>query len=128
MLACGVFQMKLCRLTISLACVAFVALLVGFLGLANADAATTTYTNSGVFGAQLGGTVVNNYENPSYALIQSNAAMNAVLGETKYTPTGNPNINLVFDFSANGNHVYCAGCNGCRSVASPALNAEAPAM
>lgn len=74
------------------------------------NAATTTYTSSATFAAQLGTSVTDNYQNPGYVFTQSNAAMSAVLGETKYTSTGFSDLNIVSGDPAD--HYYCAGCNG----------------
>jgi len=66
----------------------------------------TTYANRASFEAQLGATVVDDYSNPDYIFLQTDAAMSSVLNETRYTTTGFTNNNLVFS------GFYCAGCNG----------------
>lgn len=75
------------------------------------QAATITYDNRAPFEATLGSMVKDDYEKPGYSFVQSDAAMNAVLGETQYKSTGFSNIDVVFE-STTGNHNYCAGCNG----------------
>jgi hypothetical protein len=72
--------------------------------------ATFLYSDRANYEASLTNIVQDNYENPSYVSIQANAAMSTVLGETQYTSTGHPNINIVFGNLTN--HSYCAGCNG----------------
>jgi PEP-CTERM motif len=71
-----------------------------------AQAQFSTYTDRASYQAQLGTMVIDDYSNPNYQFIQSNAAMSAVLGETRYTSTGFPEWNLIPD------SFYCAGCNG----------------
>jgi hypothetical protein len=72
-----------------------------------ADAATPTYYNNlGAFQADITDTVTDDYSNPGYVFVQSNAQMSAVLGETDYVSTGHIDNNIVSD------GVYCAGCNG----------------
>lgn len=77
-----------------------------------AMAATTTYADQASFDAAVGTSITDDYENSGYTLVQSNADMSAVLGETSYTSTGflPSEINLVT--SSSGNNYYCAGCNG----------------
>lgn len=75
-----------------------------------AHAATIIYSTSGSFGAAISNSIVDDYENPGYSFVQSDAAMSAVLGETKYTTTGYQNNNIVFGNSTNKE--YCGGCNG----------------
>ena len=72
-----------------------------------AEAATPTYYNSlPAFQADITNTVTDDYSNPAYVFQQSNAVMNAVLGETDYFTTGFNDWNLV------PGGYYCAGCNG----------------
>lgn len=70
-----------------------------------ASAATTTFTDAAAFNAMLSVSVVDDYSNPAYQFLNSNAAMSAVLGETDYASTGFSDRNFVFGY-------YCAGCNG----------------
>ena len=55
---------------------------------------------------EAGSIVIDDYANPGYVFIQSDAIMSAVLGETDYRTTGFNNLNIV-----SGGR-YCAGCNG----------------
>jgi MYXO-CTERM domain-containing protein len=72
-----------------------------------AEAATPTYYNSlPAFQADITTTVTDDYQNPAYVFIQSNAVMSAVLGQTDYFTTGFGELNIV------SGGVYCAGCNG----------------
>lgn len=71
-----------------------------------AAAATVVFGDRTSFAATLGTSVTDDYSNPGYQFIQSNAAMSAVLGETDYVSTGFSDLNIV----AGG--AYCAGCNG----------------
>src|SRR5690606_13616431 len=77
--------------------------------VSDARAATVTYNNSASFTAELGFSVTDDYENPSYVFIQSDAVMSAVLGETEYESTGFSDLNIVDGITE---HYYCAGCNG----------------
>jgi len=82
-----------------------------------AGAGFTLFSDRGVFEAQLGTRVVDDYENPGYDMnpdqrqpdVLSDAAMTAVLGETRYTATQFPNINVIVP---GVDHHYCGGCNG----------------
>src|SRR5678815_3006018 len=56
-------------------------------------------------------TVTDNYSNPGYVFVQSDAAMTAVLNQTAYTTTGFANNNIV-QSSGTPSATYCAGCNG----------------
>lgn len=89
--------------TAKLAAIAF----AGALTLsAPALAATTIYTNAGTFSAALGTSFTDTYSDPGYSFIQSDAAMTAVVGETRYETTGFTDWNIV------STGYYCAGCNG----------------
>lgn len=79
---------------------------IASLATGSLQAAPVYYSNSAVFQGQLGASVTDNYSNPGYSFLNSNAAMSAVLGETDYQSTGHSNINIV----SSGR--YCAGCNG----------------
>lgn len=70
------------------------------------QAAPTFFANRAGFLATLNSSVTDDYSNPGYVFINSDAAMSAVLGETDYRSTGFSNLNIV-----NG-AAYCAGCNG----------------
>jgi hypothetical protein len=72
-----------------------------------AGATTTTYSDFGSFSAQLSSYLTDDYSDPNYDFINSNAAMTAVLGETRYESTGFNNLNIVESIDD-----YCAGCNG----------------
>ncbi|MBH9578792.1 PEP-CTERM sorting domain-containing protein [Inhella proteolytica] len=77
--------------------------------LAPAFAAPVQYNNRALFQSQLAASVTDDYQNPGYGgsfAILSNAAMGAVLNETKYTTTGFSDWNIVTG------GMYCAGCNG----------------
>jgi len=66
------------------------------------------YTDRATFEAATSpGFIVEDYSDPAYVFIQSDAIMNAVLGETTYMTTGFANWNIV-----QNNTSYCAGCNG----------------
>lgn len=72
-----------------------------------AEGATPTYyDNLPAFELHVTDTVTDDYSNPAYVLVQTNAVMSAVLGETDYTSTGHDDVNIV---SLDN---YCAGCNG----------------
>ena len=82
--------------------------------------ASVIYGNRATFQSALGAQVTDNYEAAGYKAgdktnlagfdILSNAAMNAVFGQTRYQSTGFDNLNII-DNQAN-NSEYCAGCNG----------------
>lgn len=88
--------------------VAVFALLCSVTFISQASAAVI-YDNTDLFASKLGESVLDNYENPNYALVQNDAAMSAVLGETTYTSTGFSNLNMVFDVPSKSNF-FCAGC------------------
>jgi hypothetical protein len=77
----------------------------------------TLFSDRGVFEEQLGTRVVDDYENPGYDVnptqtqpdVLSDAAMTAVLGETRYTTTQYPDSNVIVP---GADHHYCGGCNG----------------
>jgi hypothetical protein len=85
-----------------------------------ANAATTVYTTRPTFLAALTTSDTDDFSAAGYAQgdqddepdydRHSNAHMNAVRGETVFTPTGFPNFNFIITQS--GNPWYCAGCNG----------------
>lgn len=83
-----------------------IALVLSATLASSAFAAATVYNTRASFLTQLGASVTDDYANPGYAFINSNAAMSAVLGETDYVSTGFNNLNIVTGES------YCAGCNG----------------
>jgi len=96
----------------------------------SALAGVTLYTDRATFEAQLdtNNIVIDDYENPGYTsgdIVHvdteiekrdgfSDAAMSAVLGETKYIVTNPVFYNLVYvNFVVDpGNRFYCTGCNG----------------
>jgi hypothetical protein len=60
------------------------------------------FDDRATFQAQLGASITDDYTNPGYDIdpatgvnFLTDAEMNAVLGETVYTPTGTPNNNIV---------------------------------
>lgn len=73
------------------------------------------------FEAALSSIIIDDYSAPGYSAgditnfggfdILTDAAMNAVLGETRYRPLTSPNRNYVFSLGTEP-LVYCAGCNG----------------
>lgn len=84
-----------------------VAAMLVMLATGRAEAANPTYyDNLAEFQVDVTFTVTDDYSNPGYQFIQSNAVMNAVIGETDYMTTGFQDLNIV-----SGGY-YCAGCNG----------------
>lgn len=82
---------------------------------AAANAAGTTYSSRGAFEATLGTSVTDDYENlgyrsPSTLTVFTDAAMNAVLNETRYHSITFSGNNMVWKSLTN--YQYCAGCNG----------------
>jgi hypothetical protein len=73
-------------------------------------AATQIFNDRATFESQNANFVLDDYENPGYVPYQNDAAMNAVLNETRYRPTGFPNGNTIY--APYDDKVYCAGCNG----------------
>lgn len=88
-----------------LACIVITTLVIS-----TAEASTTIYTDRKSFEASLGASVLDDYSNPGYSFIQSNASMSNVRGETAYASTGflPHEINIVDQ----GYFYYCGGCNG----------------
>ncbi|MFZ0913430.1 MAG: PEP-CTERM sorting domain-containing protein [Candidatus Korobacteraceae bacterium] len=72
--------------------------------------ASTVYDNEADFFAAIGTKITDNYTNPGYVLVQTDAQMTSVLGETRYESTTFPNNDIVFQNGQQYN--YCAGCNG----------------
>jgi hypothetical protein len=83
------------------------------------------FSSREVFEAELEGKVVDDYSNPGYDVnvhpefdirLHTNAAMTAVVGETRYTSTFFSDLNLIVrSFDLTGQPLgfgYCAGCNG----------------
>jgi hypothetical protein len=83
-------------------------------------ATSAIFGNRVAFESTLANIVLDDYENPRYQTgdlvdvtdydIHSNVSMNGIFGETSYMPTGWINNNAIV--ALNGNHYYCAGCNG----------------
>ncbi len=74
-------------------------------------AATPTYYNdAAAFNNDITSSVTDDYSNPGYVFIQSNAIMSGVIGETDYMTTGFNDLNIVGN--APQDPRYCAGCNG----------------
>jgi hypothetical protein len=70
------------------------------------EAQYTTFSGRALFDSFLSTKIVDDFSAPGYTFLQSDAAMSAVRGETRFTSTAFSNLNLV-----NGG-AYCAGCNG----------------
>jgi hypothetical protein len=85
-----------------------------------ASADTTFYTSESAFDAAIGTSITDTYDSPGYATLNivgshigaSDAQMNKVFGETRYTTTGFKNNNIVFPSFGLDGPAYCAGCNG----------------
>lgn len=77
-----------------------------FISAGPAQGFTSFYTDRTSFAAGLGATVLDDYSHPDYAVTQNNLAMNSVLGETDYQPTGWDQNNII---DGGG---YSAGPNG----------------
>jgi hypothetical protein len=97
----------------------FVMVLVWLIAASEASANTVFYSDRNLFDAAIGASITDNYESPGYAgpngfLQLTDAKMDKVFGETRYTTTGFLNTNIIDDkiFGFNGSHAYCAGCNG----------------
>jgi hypothetical protein len=99
----------------------YAAAAAGLLVIADfALAASTVFGNRVAFESTLANIVLDDYEDPRYQVgdladvtyfdVHSNGSMNGIFGETSYTPTGWINTNVIGEL--NGNHYYCAGCNG----------------
>jgi len=84
-----------------------IAAIAGCLTLAAGAVSAATFTERTAFEATLATSVTDDYSNPAYQFIQSDAVMSAVLGETDYKSTGFTDWNIV---QSGGS--YCAGCNG----------------
>lgn len=66
----------------------------------------TTFTGRTTFESFLTNKIVDDFAIPPYNIIQSDAAMSAVVGETQFTATGFAGLNLVWSGR------YCNGCDG----------------
>ncbi|MCC6537887.1 MAG: PEP-CTERM sorting domain-containing protein [Bryobacterales bacterium] len=71
----------------------------------------TVFANRTAFQNASGVQLVDDYENPNYQFLQSDAAMSAVEGETAYRALTHTDVNIVFTLPS-GSNAYCAGCNG----------------
>src|SRR5215510_11857843 len=80
-----------------------------------ASADTTFYTSESAFDAAIGTSITDTYDSPGYVpffnIEVSDAQMNKVFGETRYTTTGFKNSNHLIPIFFDG-PAYCAGCNG----------------
>jgi hypothetical protein len=86
-----------------------------------ASADTTFYTSESAFDAAIGTSITDTYDSPGYATLRFNilgshigatdAQMNKVFGETRYTTTGFKDSNTITNPFFDG-PAYCAGCNG----------------
>ena len=93
---------------------------LGILYTEQLSAAPSIYTDRAKFESNFEVTIVDDYESPRYVdggafpvEILSDAEMNGVLNETRYTATGFPNTNFIVEWNSNtGDHLYCAGCTG----------------
>ncbi|MCC5649265.1 PEP-CTERM sorting domain-containing protein [Nostoc sp. XA013] len=87
--------------------------------------ASTLFSNRTTFQNDLSTFIVDDYQNPGYLTgnisnssnldIYTNAALNSVVGQTKYkttTPFGGENGYNLITGDPLGNRAYCAGCNG----------------
>jgi hypothetical protein len=74
------------------------------------SATTVTYADLGTFTSALAASFYDDYESDHYATVQTDAQMSAVMGQTRYQATSQPDVNRVLN--AGGSHRYCAGCNG----------------
>lgn len=78
-------------------------------------AASTTFSDRSAFYKSGGVYVIDNYENPSYKSVMTDAAMSAVLGETDYFTYGGNIVNynnILPDFGVDGSNAYCSLCYG----------------
>lgn len=77
--------------------------------------AATVFDDRQAFLQSTGPKLVDNYENPQYQHVMSDAAMSAVTGETTYFTYGG-NVtdynNIMYGFGVNGSAAYCSLCYG----------------
>jgi hypothetical protein len=76
--------------------------------------ATAIFSSRATFDTVIGNSITDTYSEANYGpglQMFNDAEMDAVFGQTRYTPTANPNINIV-DALDGFSHSYCAGCNG----------------
>jgi hypothetical protein len=74
--------------------------------------AAVIYSSRAAFSAAIGPSITDAYTVTDYGTgILNNARMDAVLNETRYTPTAHPDINIVGPQDILP-RAYCAGCNG----------------
>ena len=85
-----------------------VAIAASFLLATQAQAAEMLFSDRAAFEGTLTASVTDDYSNPGYVFRQDNAAMSAVLGETRYSATGF----LPYEINIVTGGYYCAGCNG----------------
>lgn len=68
--------------------------------------AATIFSLRSQFEAVLGSIVIDDYSDPGYSGIMTDAFISGVVGETIYQSTGFPNFHQI------PNEYYCSGCNG----------------
>jgi hypothetical protein len=73
--------------------------------------AATIFLDETALRSTLGETFIDDYESDAYQHVQNNNDMDNVFNQTKYIPTGHPDINIVGE-TFWSDHYYCAGCNG----------------
>ena len=98
-------------------------LAIAAFGALPAHAADARFNDREAFLAQVGASIIDTYETAlgysASPAILTDAAMSAVLGETRYQTIDFPDKNLLVGTADNGaiiggggNTVYCGGCNG----------------
>src|SRR5271166_2246482 len=100
-----------------LAATMLVTICLGSAASTAAEAAPIFYDSRAAFDAAIGTSITDTYDdygNGNGNLIFTDIQMNSVFGQTRYTPTENPNLNIVGLVISGflGNPAYCAGCNG----------------
>jgi len=81
-----------------------------------AAGAIVFYDSRTAFDAAVRTSITDAYDSPGYfslPFVKTDAQMDSVLGQTRYTATGYPNVNIVGGITGfDSNPAYCAGCNG----------------
>ncbi len=96
-----------CRTSLSVSSLLVPIGAIASLAAGSAYAATPTfYDDQTAFQTDITYSVTDDYSNPAYMFIQSDAAMSDVLGQTDYHSTGFMDLNIV------SGGTYCSGCNG----------------
>ena len=92
------------------ALIAIIAALIAIMPSRAFAASVTVFDSRAAFASAAGALLTDDYEDPGYAEFQTDAAMNAVKGLTKYTTTSFMNFDeVIATFTTPQGHIYAGG-------------------